>query len=62
MATCIINQHSIQLNGKTIPLPPGRRGKRTSTTVINDHIYVNGYEYTGGKWKRTLKAIWHYLF
>ena len=62
MATCIINQHSIQLNGEMIPLPPGRRGKRTTTAVINDHIYVNGYEYIGGKWKRTLKAIWHHLF
>lgn len=62
MATCIINQNSIQLNGEMIPLPPGRRGKRTTTTVINDHIYVNGYEYIGGKWKRTLKAIWHHLF
>lgn len=62
MATCIINQHSIQLNGEMIPLPPGRRGKRTTTTVINDHIYVNGYEHIGGKWKRTLKAIWHHLF
>ena len=62
MATCIINQHSIRLNGEMIPLPPGRRGKCTTTTVINDHIYVNGYEYIGGKWKRTLKAIWHHLF
>lgn len=62
MASCIINQSHIILNGETIPLPPGRRGKRTTTTVINDRVYVNGYEYIGGKWKRTLKAIWHHLF
>lgn len=61
-STCIVNRGYIQLNGKIIPPPPGRRGLRTTTTIINNHIYVNGYEYVNGKWKHTLKAFLYYLF
>ena len=25
-------------------------------------IYVNGYEYKNGEWKRTLAALWHLWF
>jgi hypothetical protein len=30
--------------------------------TINNRIYLNGYEYKNGKWKRTLKAIWYKWF
>jgi len=38
-----------------IPAPTDRNPRHT--TMINDKIYCNGYEYKNGKWKRTLKAI-----
>lgn len=57
-----ISRDGITINGKSIPSPPGKRCGRVATTIINDHIYVNGYEYVNGQWKRTLKAFLYYLF
>lgn len=59
---CIVDRGYIQLNDQIIPPPPGRRSVRTTVAMINDHIYVNGYEYVNGEWKRTLKALFYYLF
>jgi len=27
----------------------------------NGNVYVNGFEWTGEHWKRTLRATWHWL-
>lgn len=62
ISNCTISWDSITINGKTISPPPSKRCGRVTTTIINDRIYVNGFEYINGKWKRTLKALWHYLF
>jgi hypothetical protein len=55
----IITDKKIVINGKEIPEPPC---KRNNTTMINDKIYIGGYEYKNGKWKRTLKAFWYLFF
>ena len=62
VSNCTIDKETITINGKSIPLPPGKRCKRVTTAIINNHIYMNGYEYVNGQWKRTLKAFLYYLF
>lgn len=36
--------------------------KGNSITTINDKVFVDGYELINGKWKRTLRALFHWLF
>ena len=52
----------IWIDGKRIASAPKSKSGKTSSTVINDKIYVNGYEYKNGEWKRTLAALWHLWF
>jgi len=57
--TCIICDKYVQINGEVLPPAPG---KGSNVTTINDKVYINGYEYKRGKWRRTLKALWHLVF
>lgn len=51
----------IVINGKEVTeFPQGRKSQ--SVTIINDKLFVNGYEYKNGTWKRTLRALWHLWF
>ena len=45
-------------------LLPEHPNKSTSSsvTIINDKLYINGYEWKNNQWKKTLKAIWYYWF
>lgn len=47
-------------NGMEIELPKHDGG--ISVTQTNRGLYVNGYEWTKNGWKRTIPAIFHYLF
>ena len=47
------------VNGVELPPPPTNCH---NTTIINNKVYVDGYEFRNGKWKRTLMALWHLLF
>lgn len=49
------------INGEPAPLCPSKR-KNHNTTVIDGKVYIDGYELKNGKWKRTLKALWHLWF
>jgi hypothetical protein len=45
------------------PLPPVPcKGKNYNSTVMDGKVYLNGYEYKKGKWRRTLRALWHLWF
>lgn len=55
--SCIIDSE-IWINGAKINKP----SKCNKTTIINGKVYVDGYEYKDGQWKRTLKALWHLIF
>jgi hypothetical protein len=58
---CVVIGNRVWINGEELPpLPTKRNG--SSVTQIDNKIYVNGYEYKKGKWKRTLKALWHLWF
>lgn len=56
---CQISDGRLILNGKEIPKPPT---KMNNTTMINDKVFVDGYEYKDGEWKRTLRAWIHKYF
>ena len=47
------------VNGVELPPVPS---SGYNSTVINGKIYIDGYEFKDGEWKRTLKALWHLLF
>ena len=56
--TSYIVDNEIWINGIKVYKP----SKGNNTTIINNKIYVDGYEYKDGQWKRTLKALWHLIF
>lgn len=39
-----------------------KKSRSNNITMINNKIYVNGYEFKNGKFKRTLKSIWYKFF
>lgn len=36
--------------------------KGNNVTVVNDNVYIDGYEYIDGEWKRTFKGLWYRWF
>lgn len=54
-----IGNKALFVNGERFPLP---NGKCSSSTVINNHIFIDGYELKNGKWKKTPRAIFHKYF
>ena len=55
----VVSGNQVWINGHALPLAPcqGR-----NITTIDGKVYLDGYEYKNGKWKRTLRALWHLLF
>lgn len=49
------------VNGIKLPPVPNKY-KFHSVTTINDKVYIDGYEFKNGKWKKTLRALWHLWF
>ena len=54
-----VKGNQVWINGT--PLPPAPC-EGYNSTVIGDKVFLDGYEYKNGEWKRTLKAIWHLWF
>lgn len=55
----VIGNEGVFVNGKKYPLP---NYKCSPSTVINNHIFIDGYELKDGKWKKTLRAVFHKYF
>lgn len=55
----MINGNQVWING--IPLPPAPC-KGNNVTSINGKIYIDGYEFKKGKWRHTIRALWHLWF
>lgn len=51
----------VYINCKQLPTCPSN-SKRSSVSIIGDKIYMNGYEYKNGEWKRTLPALFYNMF
>ena len=47
------------ISSEEIPLPGGIT---KNVTIINNNVFVNGKQYIDGKWKFTLRALWHKFF
>lgn len=50
---------TVMIDGKKLPPCPA---KHNNTTIINRKVYIGGYEFKNGKWKRTWRALWHLMF
>lgn len=49
----------IVVNGKELlPCPTNSR----RITIVNNKVYIDGYEFKNGIWKKTFKAWWHKWF
>jgi hypothetical protein len=51
--------NEIVINGVELPPCPA---EGRNVTVINNRVYIDGYEFVNGKWKKTLRALWHKWF
>ena len=58
----IICHNTIRYNGAVLPNPPGFKSNNHNVAQVDNRLYINGYEWKDGKWKRTLKALWHLMF
>ena len=55
----IVRGNKVIINGVELPPVPS---KGYNSTVIDGKVYIDGYEFKDGKWRRTLRALWHLLF
>lgn len=53
-----VKNNQVIINGITYPKP----GRGNNSTIINNKVYVNGYELVRGEWKKTLRAILYQFF
>lgn len=56
----IISGNKVWINGKELPPVPVESPH--SITQIDNKVYIDGFEFKNGKWRRTIKAIWHLWF
>lgn len=50
----------IEINGIRYKFP--KRVKGHSVSQVDNHIFIDGYEFIDGKFKRTLRALYHLFF
>ena len=56
---CVVIGNRVWINGEEFPPCPSNGH---NTTQINGKVYIDGYEYKKGKWRKTFKALWHLWF
>lgn len=57
--SCYVVGNKVWIDGTLLPPVPS---KGLRSVVVNNKVYIDGYEFVNGRWKRTLKALWHMLF
>ena len=55
----VVIGNRVIVNGKELPSCPS---KGRNITTINGKTYIDGYEYKNGKWRKTIKALFHKYF
>jgi len=54
-----ITESEVFINGVKMPPCPAQGH---NSAIIDDKVYLNGYELVNGEWKRTLKSLWYKWF
>lgn len=60
ISECRMIRGTLVINGQEVD--PPTPSKNLSVTQANGKIYVNGYEWTGSGWKRSLRGLFYHLF
>lgn len=55
---CVIG-NEVTIDGVKLPPCPA---KGHNSTIIDNKVYIDGYEFVNGRWKKTLRALWHKWF
>lgn len=55
----VISGNEVVVNGVKMPPCPG---KGHNSTIINNKVFLNGYELINGEWRKTLRAFWYKWF
>lgn len=55
----VVIGNEVTINGVKLPPCPAMGH---NSTIINNKVYLNGYELVDGEWKKTLKALWYKWF
>ena len=55
----VVVGNEVTINGVKLPPCPA---KGHNSTIIDNKVYLDGYEFVNGKWKRTLRSLWHKWF
>ena len=55
----IIKNNEVYINGEKMPSCPT---EGNNVSIVDNKVFIDGYELINGKWKRTLKALWHKWF
>lgn len=53
---CVIFDGGLFVNGENIPWPNDKEGGH-HICQFNGRLYIDGFEWRNGKWKRTLMAM-----
>ena len=51
---------SVFINNNPMPMCPAV--DVSNVKIINQHVYIGGYELVDGQWERTIKAMWYKYF
>lgn len=55
--------NGVLINDCFYPYPSQKKQNRLhSVSVVNDKIFIDGYEWRDGVWKRTLRAVLECMF
>lgn len=57
----IVIGNRVWINGEELP-PVSTKRNGHSITQIDGQVYIDGYEFKKGKWRRTLRALWYMWF
>ena len=55
----IVKNNEVYINGEKMPSCPT---EGNNVSIVDNKVFIDGYELINGKWKRTLKALWHKWF
>ena len=58
----VILDKDIYFRGSKVPAPPKFSQRGNTVAVCNHRLYINGFEWKRGQWKRTVSAWWHKWF